>query len=615
MFEETLLTLTAILLTGVACQWLAWWLKLPAILLLLLAGILAGPITGLLDPDALFGDLLFPMVSLGVAVILFEGSLSLRLHQVAGLGHVVRNLITVGAVTGWVVMAAGAHWLTGLSWQLAFLFGATVVVSGPTVIMPLLRTMRPKEEVGNLLRWEGILIDPIGALLAVLVFEFIISGQQGDTLFTFAAILASGGLIGAAGAWLVATLLRRHLLPDFLNDVTTLALVLGTFTLANHLAEESGLLAVTVMGMMLANMKDVPVEEILDFKEKLSILLISLLFILLAARLDLTPILALGGNALALLGVVMLIARPITVAVSTLRSRLSWRERTLLAGVAPRGIVAAAVSALFALRLDAQGVAGAELLVPLTFMIIIGTVVVHSITARPLARLLDLAEPEPRGVLIIGAHPVGRAIATTLCENGFRAVVADTHWEDIRQARMAGLLTYFGNPVSEHADRNLSLVGVGHLFAMSPRPALNALACARYRGEFGADSVYGLRMPEEKEAPEERLIARPYACTPLFGKEITLTKLASLLSQGGEIRATPLSESFDFDAYLHRQHAIPLFARDPRGNLRVFTGADTVRPEAGWRVIGLLPAETVADEQKETHAARRKETEKEAGGQ
>ena len=588
-----MITLALIVVIGIGCQWLAWWFKLPAILFLLLSGLFLGPVTGFIQPDRLFGDMLFPMVSLGVALILFEGSLTLRFSEIKGLGSVVRNLVTFGAVLNAVIIASATHLFLSFSWELAFLFGALVSVTGPTVVVPMLRTVRPISSLANILRWEGIIIDPLGALMAVLVFEFIVSGQDHQELLVFGKMLLIGGTAGATAAYGLATVLRRHLLPEYLHNVTTLALVVGVFTAADFLQHESGLLAVTVMGMMLGNMKNVPMEDILDFKESLSVLLISLLFIVLAARVDFKLFAEVGWGALLVFAVILFIARPAMVLASTLGSKLNWREKALLSWVAPRGIVAAAVSALFALRLQDLGFANADLLVPLTFMVIIGTVVVQSATARSLANRLKVSEPEPRGVLIVGANQVSRAIAKALTEKGFRVVIADTYWDDVRTARMEGLATYYGNVVSEHADRHLDLVGVGRLFAMSRRPALNALACTRYKNEFGANNVYSLQTAEEKGAPEKQVIATHFAGARLFGENVTHTMLASMIGQGAEIRGTQLTEAFDYASYREKygKGLIPLFALDGRGELRVFYVGGELEPAPGWTVISLLPPE------------------------
>lgn len=594
MNEHILIALAGIGLIGILSQWLAWWVKLPAILFLLLSGIVAGPVTGWLDPDALFGELLLPMVSLAVAVILFEGSLTLRFEEIREMQRVVRRLVTIGVLVTWLITAVATRLLLGFTWEIAFLFGAVTVVTGPTVIVPLLRTVRPVARVASILRWEGIVIDPVGALLAVLVFELIVSGQGqsafGHTLVTFLKIIATGLGLGAAAGYAQGVALRRHWLPDYLHNVATLSMVFAVFALSNVLAEESGLLAVTVMGMWLANMRGVPVEDILDFKESLSVFLISGLFIILAARMNPAQMQTLGWGAAGVFFAIQFAARPAKVAIATWGSDLHWRERALLAWIAPRGIVAAAVSALFALRLAEQGIEQASLLVPLTFSIIIGTVVLQSATAGPLARRLGVTEPEPKGFLIVGANPVSLAIGKALCDNGFRALLADTHWAGLREARMRGLDTWYGNPLSVQADRRLDLVGIGRLLALSPRPENNALAAWKFRGEFGTRNLHRLAAP----TGDAGSIPDSEAARVLFGREVSYAKLASLLSQGAEIRSTGLTETFDFQEYLkqHGRRVIPLFAIDVRGRIQAFTVGSDWSPTVGWTVLGLIRPET-----------------------
>lgn len=602
LFADPLFLLAAILVSGVFAQWLAWRTRLPAILFLLGLGLVAGPLTGVLDPDALFGDLLFPLVSLAVAVILFEGALTLRFEEIRGLAAVVRNLVTLGAAITWAVVALAAHLLVGLDPGIALLFGALVVVTGPTVIVPMLRTVRPTERIASTLRWEGIVIDPLGALLAVLVFQAVITGYGEGTglslLFTFITTVGVGTVMGCAAGWALAVTLRRHWLPEYLHNVITLALVAAVFTASDTLRHESGLLAVTVMGMTMANTRETPLDDILDFKESLSLLLISGLFIILAARLQLDQLLDLGPAALALLAVVMFFARPLAVAASTLGSELSLRERTLVAWIGPRGIVAAAVSAVFALRLEDAGVAQAALIVPLTFVVILGTVIIQGLTAGPLAKLLGVAEPEPRGVLIVGAHPLARAIGKALQEAGFPVQLSDTSWEAVREARMAGLQTFYGSPVSEHADRHLDLIGMGRLLALSPSDKLNALACLRYASEFGRGRVYALGTTREQSTGSARKVSQQPGYR-LFGEEVTYSQLASMVAQGAEMRRTRLTESFGFEDYLEENAAdlLPLFAVSPEGRLRMFLPELKPEPEAGWSILALGPArETDPDE-------------------
>lgn len=594
MHDHILIALAGIGLIGITSQWLSWWLKLPAILFLLLGGIVAGPVTGWLDPNSLFGDLLFPFISLAVAVILFEGSLTLRFEQIKGLQQVVRKLVSTGVLVTWAVTTLATYWLLDIGWQLALLFGAITVVTGPTVIVPMLRTVRPNARLTSVLRWEGIVIDPIGALLAVLVFDFIISGQAdgalGHTLLGFSSILLVGIVMGALPGYLFGLLLRHHLLPEYLHNLTTLSLVFAVFVGSNLIYPESGLLAVTVLGLWLANMKNVHIQDILSFKESLSLLFISGLFVILAARLDLNALSELGWPALYVFLAIQFIARPLKVLVSTFGSTLNWRERTLLAWIAPRGIVAAAVSALFALRLQQEGMQQAVLLVPLTFMVIIGTVVLQSATSRLFAAWLGVAEPDPRGFLIIGANPVARAIGKALQEQQFNVLLTDTTWENIRAARMAGLPTYYGNPISAHADQHLDLVGIGRMLALSPVADVNVLAGLRFRREFGSASIYALQTAQEKDAPEKLKAAEQHRGYLLFGEDITFNKLSSLISQGAEIHATSLSEDFSFEDFQQRygHQATPLFAIDPRERIQVFVAGGKMVPLAGWTLLSLI---------------------------
>ncbi len=592
--QEILLAFGGIGVAALGCQWLAWRLKLPAILFLLLSGIMAGPILGWLDPQEMFGPLLMPLVSLAVALILFEGSLTLHLSQWREIGTVVRRMVTLGALSTWVVISAATHWLLGFDWLLAILFGTLTLVTGPTVIVPMLRVVRPKAAVANILRWEGIVIDPIGALLAVVVYSFIIASAAGDglsqSLLTFAGVILCGSAFGVAGGWLLGQVIRHQWLPEYLHNLASLAAVLGIFIASNQVMHESGLLAVTLMGMWLANMKGVDVRQILHFKENLSVLLISGLFILLAARLDLNALLGLGPAVLALLLVIQLIARPLNVALSTWGSQLNWRERALLAWIAPRGIVAAAVSAIFAIRLDEAGHAGALLLVPLTFAVIIGTVVLQSATARPLARLLKVAEPAPSGFLIVGANAPARALGTALQQLGSRVLLADSSWENIRAARMEGLPTYFGHPASQHADAHLDLVGLGHLLGLSPAGELNTLACTRFRHDFGHQRLFVLASGLERQRSDKHRASDEHRGR-LFGSQaLTYVQLANLFNQGAELYTTHLTEAFGWADYqaLHGDRATLLFARDASGWVYV-VGPDTaLKPAPGWTLVALV---------------------------
>ena len=592
--QQILLALGGIGIAALGSQWLAWRLKLPAILFLLLTGILAGPVLGWLDPQELFGPLLMPLVSLSVALILFEGSLTLHLSEWGEIGSVVRRLVTIGALSTWAVITLATHWLLGFDWLLALLFGTLTLVTGPTVIVPMLRVVRPKASIANILRWEGIVIDPIGALLAVVVYSFIITRASGEglshSLLTFGGVIVCGSLFGIVGGWVMGHILRRQWLPEYLHSLATLATVLAIFIASNTVMHESGLMAVTLMGIWMANMKGVDVRNILHFKENLSIFLISGLFILLAARLDLHAMIALGPVVLVLLLIIQFIARPLNVLLSTFGSKLNWRERTLLAWIAPRGIVAAAVSAIFAVRLDQAGHEGALLLVPLTFAVIIGTVVLQSATARPLARLLKVAEPAPSGFLIVGANGPARAIGKALQQLGSRVLLTDSNWENIRAARMENLPTYFGNPASQHAEVHLDLVGLGHLLALSPSGELNTLAAIRFRHEFGPRRLYTLASGQEIRRTDKHRASHEHRGQSLGNPVLTYTQLASELHNGAEIYSTQLTENFTWEDYqaLHGERATLLFARDHNSWVHVVTPESDLKPGAGWTLLALI---------------------------
>ena len=591
---DLLLGLASIIILGIGAEWLAWRLHLPSILLLLVFGFVAGPVTGFLNPDGLFGDLLLPLVSLSVAVILFEGGLNLKLAELRQIGVVVRNLITVGLLITWLIGAGAAYFLLGLDLALAVLLGAILVVTGPTVIVPLLRHLRPSGRIGSILKWEGIVIDPIGVVLAVLVFEAIIAGglQEATTLVVVALlkIVFAGGVIGALGAIIVVLLLKAYRAPDFLHSAITLAVVIGAFTASNMLQPESGLLAATVMGIALANQKSVSVRHIIEFKENIRVILISSLFILLAARLqmdDLTRIVGLGS--LGFLLVLMLAARPLSVVLSTIRSGLSWRERSFLSWMAPRGIVAAAVASIFALRLVEAGYPQAELLVPLTFMVIVGTVAVYGLSASPLAKWLKVAQPNPQGVLIIGAHSWARSIAVSLKAEGYKVLVTDANWANISSARMAGLPTFYANILSQYAMDEIELGGIGHLLALTSDNEFNSLAMLQFASIFGRARVYQLASDSD-EGGGKGTVSRHLRGRPLFHPGITYGQLSSRVAAGAVIKTTSLTDDFDYDAFQRHYGglALPLFLVDKNGDLTVFTIDRPPQPQPGQKLISLI---------------------------
>ncbi len=540
----------------------------------------------------LFGDLLFPLVSLGVAIILFEGALTLNFKEISGHGRMVTHLVSFGMLVTWGVIATAAHFLIDFSWQLACLFAALVVVTGPTVIVPMLRSIQPKNELGNILRWEGIIIDPIGALFAVLVYEFIVSTADPTThvLHALGYTLGIGLGAGALFGHTVGVMIRNNWVPPYLKNVMVLTLSLAAFVFSNEIQEESGLLTVTVMGIWLANMKNVDIEDIIEFKETLTVLLISALFILLAGRLNSDALLSLGWSGIALLAAVMLVARPLSVWISAIGTNLTSPDKWFLSWMAPRGIVAAAVSSLFAIKLqEKQLFEGAELLVPLVFLVIIGTVVIQSLTASWWAGKLGVKQGSPQGLLIFGSFPFTRQLAKLLQERDIRTVLADTNWESIRLARMDNIPVYFGNPASSHAETHLDLGGIGRVLLVSPYRQTNPLVKVFYQDELGEDAVFELTSGEQKHARYKMVHGNNAA---LFDESMSYAKLASMSAQGAQVKVTRITENFSFEQFAeYYPKAVPLCVWDQK-TLTLVTANDDVSKlvEEGCEVFSLIPS-------------------------
>lgn len=595
MTEHLLVGLASILVLGIGARWLAWWLRLPAILVLLMTGLLVGPVCGLLDPTALLGNLLLPLVSLSVAMILYEGGLSLRLSELPRVGRVLRNLVSIGAAVTWAVSAGAAFFLFHLPLPLAALLGAILVVTGPTVIGPLLRDIRPVGVTGAILKWEGIVIDPVGATFAVLLFEVVLAGEPHNATAVVipgvAKTIAIGSVLGLLGAGLLLLLFKRYWVPDFLQNPVSLMVAISVFTASNLLQPESGLLTVTLMGIVLANQKTVPVKHIIEFQENLQVLLIAGLFILLAARLRPADFADLGLESVVFIGILVLVARPAAVALSTLGSGLTWQERTFLAWMAPRGIVAATVSSIFALRLAEAGEPRAARLVPLTFSVIIGTVTVYGLTAGPVARWLGIAKPNPQGVLIVGAHSWARAIAAALHEAGYRVLLVDTNWANIVAARLAGLTAYHGSILSEDVADNIDLDGIGRLLALTANDDVNALAALHFAEIFGRAEVYQLH-PKDHNNGLATPVPPHLRGRLLFGADTTYTQLADRIAGGGKIKKTPLTKEFDYGAFQahYGATALPLFLIDGTGKLLVATADQPLLPRPGQTLISLVNA-------------------------
>lgn len=558
MIPEALpIGVAAVIVLGISAQWLAWRFRLPSILLLLVFGFFAGPVTGFLDPSLLQGDWLFIFVSFSVAIILFEGGLSLRFDELRDVASAIRNLITVGVAVTAVLAAVGAHYLAGFSWEVAIIVGTLLTVTGPTVVIPLLRHVRPVGRVGTVAKWEGITIDPVGAILAVLVLEAVVlvnepvdagAGREGmsNVLTHLAEGLMLEVVVGVGmaviGAGSLVLIFRRRLVPDHLQNSITLMMVLATFVIANFLKEEAGLLEVTLMGIFLANQKSIPIRRLVEFKEDLRVLLISVLFIVLAARLDMSAVAYVTTGTLLFVTFLMLVVRPLAVVLSSLGTRLDWREQVFLAWMAPRGIVAASVASLFAFRLEPFFPADAAALVPVVFLVIVSTVTVYGLTITPLARWLGLALPDPQGVVILGAHPWARWIAAAVQYYGFRVLVIDANARNVDEAKQAGLDARRDNVLAEGIVDELNLSGIGRFVALTPNDEVNALAALHFGEVFESADVYQVATRRDTERTNE--IPMHLRGQPLFSPAETFASLDTRFEEGARLVGVTLSRDY-----------------------------------------------------------------------
>lgn len=496
-------TLVFAIVLGIAAQQLAHRVKLPAILPLLLLGMAAGPYgLALFDPSGLGPAHLEALIHFGVAIILFEGGLSLDLRQLKTVGRSVRNLLIIGtAVTGAGATALG-HYLVGMTWPAAALFGAVVTVTGPTVIAPLLRHMIAPRKVRTTLLSEGLMIDPIGAVLAYFVLQLIVRADLGPRELLTALLLLTfaGGLLGFAGGALVRVMVGNRRTPEELRGLVVLAILSGIYLLAESWAPQSGILASVVMGLTVSAQTVPDLSPVKAFKGQLTVLIISVLFILLSAKLDLQAMLALGGSGLAVTAGLIFLVRPLSVLLSVPPSELDGRQRIVLALTAPRGIVAAAVASLSAIELRQLGNArDAIQLEGLVYLTILVTCTWATVMSPVLPRLLGyLSDRSRRRVVLVGAHPVSIAVARLLGAEQWTAVVVDTSRAKLDQARKQGITSVFGDARETATYEDAGTERDSHVLALTTNDELNMVIANMVRNEFGVEHpVIAAQSPPE----------------------------------------------------------------------------------------------------------------------
>ncbi|PKG51972.1 MULTISPECIES: cation:proton antiporter [Olleya] len=588
-----MLELGGIIILGILAQWVAWKLKIPAILPLILIGLLVGPIaaeflsedgTKWIEPiwngeEGLFpGESLFYFVSLAISIILFEGGLTLKMSEIKNVGPVITKLISLGSLVTFFGAGVAAHYIFGLTWEISYLFSGLIIVTGPTVITPILRNIPLKKDISTVLKWEGILIDPIGALVAVLVFEFISVDAGGEftktALIEFGKIVLFGATFGFTFAHAMNFIINKKWVPHYLLNVFALAAVLGVFVLSDAFAHESGLLAVVVMGMVLGNSNSPYLKDLLYFKESLSVLLISILFILLAANINYSELLLIyNWETVALFAVIILIVRPVGVFLSTHGSKLKFNEKLFISWVGPRGIVAAGIASLFGLKLASKGITGAEYITPLVFVIVLGTVLLNATTARLFAKLVGVFLTQSNGILIVGASKTSRLIGHYLESHGRHVVLIDSNQNNINKAKDLGLDALNANIYSETLTDNIELNDVGYLMALTGNNDINKYAITKFSKQFGENGAFRLvsteEMLDENNNPHEGLFSHTDDFT-------TLSEVTRKFPSIQEIEIIDKDHLLDLiNTTIKDKDIIPLFIKDEEGELHIISSYNT----------------------------------------
>tara|TARA_R110001592_G_scaffold299147_2_gene570038 strand:- start:9340 stop:11199 length:1860 start_codon:yes stop_codon:yes gene_type:complete len=601
-----MLELAGIIILGILAQWVAWRLKLPAILPLILIGLLVGPFSTLYTDDGskliepiwngekgLFpGESLYYFVSLAISIILFEGGLTLKRSEINSIGPVITKLITLGSVTTFFGAALAAYFLFGLSWQLCFLFSALIIVTGPTVITPILRNIPLKKDVSAILKWEGILIDPIGALAAVLVYEFISVGEGHaytmTALIEFGKILLFGFTFGFTFAHALTFLIKKSFIPHYLLNVVSLSVVLGVFVMSDTFAHESGLLAVVVMGMVMGNTNLPNIKELLYFKESLSILLISILFILLAANINIADLeLIYTWKTVVLFLSIVLLIRPLGVFLSSIGSNLKLNEKLFISWVGPRGIVAAGIASLFGSKLLSRGEPGAEYITPLVFMIVLGTVLLNATTARLFAKLVGVFLKKSEGILILGASKASRLIGAYLHQNDRHVVLIDNNQSNIDKANKLGLEAISANIYSDSLTDNIELNDIGYMMALTGNSDINKYAINKFQDIFGENGSFRLVDADEMSDPENN------PKEGLFSHTDDFIKLTEASRKYPAIHEVELHDKEHYEGLIEITKAdadiVPLFLKDPEGDIEIITAfsKDFTDIKEGYKLVYL----------------------------
>lgn len=566
-FQLTLQIVIAVL-AGITAQVLGEYLKIPSIVFLLLLGILLGRDgLNLLHPWEL-GIGLEVLVALSVAIILFEGGLNLELRELGKVSGSLRNLVTIGTLITFIGGGMAAHWLAEFPWSIAFLYASLVVVTGPTVVGPLLKQVSVERKVATLLEGEGVLIDPVGAILAVVVLDTIINSNAVPLEIVSGLILrlGIGAVIGGLCGWLMAVILKRaNFLSEDLKNLLVLAGVWGLFCLAQTIRSESGLMATVVAGIVMKS-SSLPEERLIRrFKGQLTILCVSVLFILLAADLSIPSVFVLGWGSVLTVMTLMFVVRPLSVIICTWNNDMNWRQKLFIAWVAPRGIVSASVASLFAILLTSSGISGGEAIKALVFLTIMMTVFIQGLTARWVAKGLGITSSTATGAVIIGCNPLGRLIGRLFQEQGESVVLIDTNPEYCAQAEAENLPVYQSSALKPEVLEEAGIESMGTFLAATSNGEVNFLLARHAIEEFNPPRVFAV-FANQAETPSHTKVSSA------FIPEVPLKTWTKYIDEGQvKLGRTILKEpglSFQqahLAALVRSQELLPLLVKRNKG--------------------------------------------------
>lgn len=589
MLDSITFQLVAIVMLGIVSQWIAWRFKLPAIVIMSLVGLIVGPLLHLFNPEESFGELFNPIISLAVAIILFEGSLSLDIREIKGFRRSIFRISTVGSLITWITGSLAAHFLAGISLDVSFIIGGLFIVTGPTVIMPLLRQAKLKERPATILKWEGIVVDPFGALVALFAMEAVLWANKmitGTSLLMFFGASVLTAIIGIGAGYLLGRLLEHGYIPEFLKSPIVLVSVLLVFVLSDGIMHETGLLAVTAMGIVMANMHLTSFRDLLHFKENISVLMISSIFIMLTASLSNNTLMdILNWRMLIFVLAMLFIVRPLSIWLSTIGVGLTKQERTLIGWIAPRGIVALTVSGFFAGRLSEAGFQDADIITALTLALVFATVLAHGFSISWLARKLGLQATEETGVMIVGGSPFSAIFAEAIQSYNKPVLIIDRSWGALSQARQLGIKTEVGDILSEHTEYHVDLTPYEILIAATEEDSYNALICQRFVPELGRENIF--QTPIHTGDPSD--YSKSIGGKALFDQDNDIHTLNRYIDEGYMIRKTQLTEQYTLGDFLEddSHKTIPLFAVDKDNNLVFLSNAKKRAFEPGTTIVSL----------------------------